>query len=82
MQDPATEILKQTKPIDFHTMYQQSLLRQQVKLELKPATPLIVYNMLQDMRHLVIVDFIDDYTKRHVRRSLKVDLSNWMQTVV
>jgi len=63
-------------------MYQQSLLRQQVKLELKPATPLICYNMLQDMRHLVIVDFRQDYKDRHVRRSLKVDLSNWKQTVV
>jgi hypothetical protein len=63
-------------------MYQQSLLRQQVKLELKPATPLILFNMLQDMRHLVIVDFRQDYKERYVRRSLKVDLSNWKQTVV
>jgi len=47
--------------IDFHTQWKQEKIRAGVKLELKVAQCILVYNMLQDMRHLVIIDFRPDY---------------------
>lgn len=49
--------IPQATAIDFHTMYKKEIQRQGIKLDLKVATSILVYNMLQDMRHLIILDF-------------------------
>ena len=51
-----------------------------MKLDLKQAPPLLVYNMLQDMRHIVICDFRKD--QNHIRNSIKVDKDNYRQAIV
>jgi len=64
-------------------MYKKELARAGVKLDLKPATPLLVYNMLQDMRHLVILDFReqDAFDAAHIRKSVHVDSGSYEQTL-
>ena len=39
--------------------------------------------MLQDLRHLILLDFrsIEDFNKSHIRKSIKVDLSNYKKII-
>ena len=74
----------QAVSIDFHTLWKQELLRSGVKLDLKVATSLLVYNMLQDMRHLVILDFRskENFNQSHIRKASNVDIENYRKVLV
>lgn len=74
----------QAVSIDFHTLWKQELLRSGIKLELKVATSLLVYNMLQDMRHLVILDFRskENFNQSHIRKANLVDMDNYRKVLV
>ena len=74
----------QAVSIDFHTLWKQELLRTGVKLDLKVATSLLVYNMLQDMRHLVILDFRSktNFESSHIRKASNVDIDNYRKVLV
>lgn len=65
--------------IDFHTKLRLEQARSQQTLSVKVATSQQVYNFLQDMRHLVILDFRSEelFKKCRIRKSLKVDLENY-----
>lgn len=41
------------------------------------AQSILVYNMLQDMRHLVIIDFRPDYKESYIRKSVAVDMDSY-----
>lgn len=51
----------------------------QNKLTLKPATSTVVYNILQDLRHLIILDFRspEEYTHSHIRNSQHATLESY-----
>ena len=68
--------------IDFHTQWKQEKIRAGVKLELKVAQAILVYNMLQDMRHLVIIDFRPNYNECHIRKSVPVDMDNYRKVLL
>lgn len=76
MVDYQQQLDQQTAPIDFHTMYKKAQLRKEIKLDLKVAQPMLIYNMLQDMRHLVIADLRDQesFDKAHIRKAIRVDM--------
>ena len=63
-----------TSAIDFKTMYAQERLRASQALTLKETTAMNVFNMLQDMRHLVILDLREEpqFAASHIRRSIRV----------
>ena len=43
--------------IDFRTQYAQAKALSVQRMTVKETIPMNVYNMLQDMRHLIIIDF-------------------------
>ena len=57
-------------------------LKEKSGLEMRVATVLLVYNMLQDMRHLVLLDLREKqlFDKAHIRHSINVDSSSDGQT--
>lgn len=63
---------KQHQPIDFRTMLAREKSRASVKLTLKQTSSVNVFNMLQDMRHLVIVDLRSqtDFDESHIRNAI------------
>jgi len=65
-------------------MYKKEILRQGTKLELKVATSILVYNMLQDMRHLIILDFRkkSDFDLAYIRKSINVDLDSFKERLM
>lgn len=78
------QIASTAQTLDFHTMYKQEQARMQVKLDLKVATPMLVYNMLQDMRHVLVVDFRDKasaFDKSHIRKSIHVDAESYQKVI-
>jgi hypothetical protein len=46
-----------TTAIDFNAEYSKAKNKAANPLALKPAQSLLVYNMLQDLRHITILDF-------------------------
>ena len=53
------------------------------KVILKVTNAINTFNMLQDLRHLIILDFRseDDFNKSHVRKAVRVDMSNYKQKI-
>ena len=49
------------------------------KLTLKVASTTILYNLLQDLRHLVIMDFRapEEFKESHIRKSINVKLDDY-----
>jgi rhodanese-related sulfurtransferase len=58
-------------------LYKQHQARAAQKLELKKANAMLVYNMLQDMRHLIILDLRPktDYDRHHIRKAIHVEMA-------
>jgi len=46
---------------------------------LKKTNEQAVYNMLQDLRHLIILDFREkeEYDKKHIRKAIMATLSDY-----
>lgn len=42
-----------------------------------------VFNMLQDLRHLILLDFRteEEFNKSHIRKAIRVDLSNYKKKI-
>ena len=57
----------------------QEKLRAQQTLSIKATTALNVFNMLQDMRHLVILDLREEepFAESHIRRSINVTIETF-----
>jgi len=58
-------------------MYREEKVKMLEKLTLKPSTISNAYNMLQDMRHLLILDLRSEgefQNEGHIRKSIKTDL--------
>jgi len=55
-----------------------------MKLDLKKAESLLVYNMLQDMRHIIILDFRSKelFDKSHIRKSINVDIGSFEKILI
>ena len=53
-------------------------------MTLKATNAVNVFNMLQDMRHLIILDFRSEsmYSELHLRKSLNVSLENYKDQLV
>jgi len=47
------------------------------------ATVTNVYNMLQDLRHMIIMDFRkeEEFQKKHIRKSINVNIENYQQKI-
>lgn len=60
-------------------MMTQERMRATQTLSLKATTALNVFNMLQDMRHLVILDLREsaDFAESHIRRSINVTVETF-----
>jgi len=58
--------------IDFRAMLTAERLRSQTTLAMKAQTPQNVFNMLQDMRHLIILDLREQeaYDASHIRKAI------------
>lgn len=65
--------------IDFKTMLAKERQRAGQDLALKQTTPVNVFNMLQDMRHLIILDLRtpSDFSTSHIRMSLNVTVDTF-----
>jgi hypothetical protein len=62
--------------IDFQSEIRKEKNLSKVKIGLSHANEMAVFNLLQDMRHLIIVDFRskEEFEKSHIRKSILVDL--------
>ena len=63
---------QQSDAIDFHTMLAKERIRAKSTLTVKVTASMQVFNMLQDMRHLIIIDLreSEDYAQSHIRKSI------------
>ena len=70
--------------IDFKTMLAKERVRATQTLSLKPTTSLNVFNMLQDMRHLVILDLREEaeFAESHIRKSINVTVDTWKDQLI
>jgi predicted sulfurtransferase len=55
----------------------------EAKVELKAVNPMNAFNLLQDLRHLIILDFraAEEYNLSHIRKSIRVDESSYKEKV-
>lgn len=53
----------------------------QEKLQFKQTNVMNTYNMLQDLRHLIILDFrsLEEYNQSHIRKSIRVVLTDYQK---
>jgi|TARA_B110001450_G_C17287821_1_gene346179 rhodanese-related sulfurtransferase len=51
----------------------------QQKVALKATNSMNVFNMLQDLRHLILLDFRseEEFAKSHIRKAIRVTLENY-----
>ena len=49
------------------------------KVTLKVTNAMNAFNMLQDLRHLIILDFRseEEYNKSHIRKAVRVDATDY-----
>ena len=66
--------------IDFRTQLAQAKALAQAKMVVKETIPMNVFNMLQDMRHLIIIDFRQAPDSR-IRHSLPATLETYRDLV-
>jgi hypothetical protein len=65
-------------------MYAHEKFLSSIKLAIKETQAMTVYNMLQDMRHIIIVDFRPDVPNvqiSRIRYSIVCNLDNYRKTV-
>jgi hypothetical protein len=69
----------QPEAIDFNSMLRQEKLASKHQLAVKQISANAVYNLLMDMRHLIIIDFRsqEEYTSAQIRRSLRGTMSDF-----
>lgn len=55
----------------------------QEKVTLKVTNAMNVFNLLQDLRHLIILDMRneEDFKKSHIRKAIRADLSNYKEKI-
>lgn len=65
--------------IDFQSELRREKLLVSQKVQLKVTNPMNAFNMLQDLRHLILLDFRseEEYDKSHIRKAIRVDLDNY-----
>ena len=53
------------------------------KIQLKESNVMNTFNLLQDMRHLIILDFRDeqDFNKSHIRKAERATLDTYKEMV-
>ena len=54
-------------------------MRAKTKLTLKLTNAMNLFNILQDMRHVVLLDFREevDFNQSHIRKSIRVTLESY-----
>lgn len=67
--------------IDFKKLYEEEKALSKQKLSLKVSSITNTYNMMQDMRHLIILDFRqeEEFKESHIRKSLTVTTDIYQQ---
>ena len=67
--------------IDFKASYAQAKALSKLELQLKCTTPMNAFNLLQDMRHLIILDLRpeEQYAAGHIRKSINTNLSGYQK---
>lgn len=70
--------------IDFKTQLAQERARAETKLTLKVWNSMNVFNALQDMRHIILLDFRDEleFNHSHIRKSIRVTLETYKDVLL
>jgi len=71
-----------TTAIDFNAEYSKAKNKAANPLALKPAQSLLVYNMLQDLRHITILDFRPEFDSQHIRKAFHVTRDNFAKVLL
>ena len=73
-----------TTAIDFKTQLAQERARAETKLTLKVWNSMNVFNALQDMRHVILLDFRDEleFNHSHIRKSIRVTLETYKDVLL
>lgn len=53
------------------------------KVQLKVTNAMNAFNLLQDLRHLIILDFRseEEFDKSHIRKAVRVDITNYKKKI-
>eukprot|EP00347_Sterkiella_histriomuscorum_P023666 403333809 len=70
--------------IDFQKMLKEEKQKSKEKLTLKVSSITNTYNMLQDLRHILILDFRspEEFEEANIRRSINVNLENYQHALM
>ena len=55
----------------------------EAEVKLKVVNSMNAFNLLQDLRHLIILDFRsqEEFDKGHIRKGIRVDLANYKEKI-
>ena len=69
--------------IDFKSQMRREKNLAEAKVDLKMVSPMNAFNLLQDLRHLIILDFRKDeaFDQSHIRKALRVSLSDYKEKI-
>ena len=69
--------------IDFKAQMRREKNLAEVKVVPKNVSAMNAFNLLQDLRHLIILDFRseEDFNKNHIRKALRVDLTDYKEKI-
>jgi rhodanese-related sulfurtransferase len=55
----------------------------EAKVALKVVNSMNAFNLLQDLRHLIILDFRseEEFNQSHIRKAIRVDISDYKEKI-
>lgn len=69
--------------IDFASQVRREKALAEEKVQLKVTNAMNAFNLLQDLRHLIILDFRtqEEFDKSHIRKAVRADITNYKEKI-